>query len=210
MPPPGVTAQAWARSNRNNFFRPRDQRDGYGFLREMWLWWMGNIGAKVQIDAVQGDITKESVDAIVNAANERLAPGGGVCGAIHRAGGPSIAAECARIGHCPTGAAVATTAGELAARFVIHAVGPVWQGGGAGEADLLAAAYRSALDEAARVGAASVAFPAISTGIYGYPLEQATAVAVTAVRDWGGAGVDLVRFVCFDEATLAAYQSALG
>ena len=127
--------------------------------------------AGMHVEAVQGDITAESVDAIVNAANEQLAPGGGVCGAIHAAGGPSIAAECRRIGHCPTGGAVATTAGDLPARFVIHAVGPVWQGGTRGEPDLLASAYTSALDEAVRVGARSVAFPAISTGIYGYPLE---------------------------------------
>lgn len=164
---------------------------------------------KVQIDTVQGDLTQEKVDAVVNAANEALAPGGGVCGAIHRRGGSSIAEECRRIGHCPTGGAVATTAGDLPARFVIHAVGPVWRGGGAGEAELLASAYRSSLDEAARVGARSVAFPAISTGIYGYPLEAATAVAVAAIRGWEGSGVDLVRFVCFDEPTLAAYQDAL-
>ncbi len=164
---------------------------------------------RAQIDVVQGDITREAVDAIVNAANEALAPGGGVCGAIHRAGGPAIAQECARIGHCPTGGAVATTGGNLPARFVIHAVGPVWRGGGAGEAELLASAYRSSLDEAVRVGARSLAFPAISTGIYGYPLEQATAVAVAAVRGWSGSGVDLVRFVCFDQVTLAAYEDAM-
>ena len=163
----------------------------------------------MQIEVVQGDLTQQAVDAIVNAANEALAPGGGVCGAIHRRGGPSIAAECARIGHCPTGGAVATTAGELPARFVIHAVGPVWRGGAAGEADLLGSAYRSSLDEAARVGARSVAFPAISTGIYGYPLEEATAVAVSAVRGWEGSGVDLVRFVCFDEVTLRVYEREL-
>jgi O-acetyl-ADP-ribose deacetylase (regulator of RNase III) len=164
---------------------------------------------KVQINAIHGDITEETVDAIVNAANEGLAPGGGVCGAIHRRGGPSIAEECRRIGHCPTGGAVATTAGDLPARFVIHAVGPVWRGGGAGDPALLASAYRSSLDEAARVGARSVAFPAISTGIYGYPLEEATAVAVDAIRNWEGSGVDLVRFVCFDQATLAVYKAAL-
>ncbi len=164
----------------------------------------------MQIDIVQGDLTEETVDAIVNAANEALAPGGGVCGAIHRRGGPSIAEECRRIGHCPTGSAVATTAGDLPAQFVIHAVGPVWRGGAAGEDELLASAYRSSLDEAARVGARSVAFPAISTGIYGYPLDAATAIAVDAVRGWEGDGVDLVRFVCFDEATLAVYRSALG
>jgi O-acetyl-ADP-ribose deacetylase (regulator of RNase III) len=164
----------------------------------------------MHVEAIQGDITAEAVDAIVNAANEQLAPGGGVCGAIHAAGGPSIAAECRRIGHCPTGGAVATTAGALPARFVIHAVGPVWHGGGRGEADLLASAYRSALDEAARIGARRVAFPAISTGIYGYPLAEATAVAVEAVRTWKGEGVELVRFVCFDRATQAAYEAALG
>jgi O-acetyl-ADP-ribose deacetylase (regulator of RNase III) len=164
----------------------------------------------MHVEALQGDITAEAVDAIVNAANEQLAPGGGVCGAIHAAGGPSIAADCRRIGHCATGGAAATTAGSLPARFVIHAVGPVWHGGGRGEAELLASAYRSALDEAVQVGARSVAFPAISTGIYGYPLEAATAVAVEAVRSWEGDGVDLVRFVCFDGATLAAYRAELG
>ena len=166
--------------------------------------------SRMHVEAVQGDLTAESVDAIVNAANEQLAPGGGVCGAIHAAGGPSIAAECRRIGHCPTGSAVATTAGELPARFVIHAAGPVWHGGDRGEPDLLAAAYVSALDEAARIGARSVAFPAISTGIYGYPLEAATAVAVAAVSNWTGDGVDLVRFVCFDGRTLETYRRALG
>ena len=166
--------------------------------------------SRMHVEAIQGDITAEAVDAIVNAANQQLAPGGGVCGAIHAAGGPPIAAECRRIGHCPTGGAVATTAGELPARFVIHAVGPVWHGGDRGEPELLASAYRSTLDEAARVGAASVAFPAISTGIYGYPLESATAVAVEAVRTWEGDGVRLVRFVCFDERTLSAYETVLG
>ena len=165
--------------------------------------------AEMHVEVVRGDITAESVDAIVNAANEQLAPGGGVCGAIHDAGGPDIAAECSRAGRCPTGGAVATTGGHLPARFVIHAVGPVWHGGGRGEAELLASAYRSALDEAARVGARSVAFPAISTGIFGYPLVDATAVAVDAVRNWKGAGVDVVRFVCFDDRTLEAYRSAL-
>jgi O-acetyl-ADP-ribose deacetylase (regulator of RNase III) len=166
--------------------------------------------SRMHVETIQGDITAESVDAIVNAANESLAPGGGVCGAIHAAGGPSIAAECRRIGHCPTGSAVATAAGSLSAHFVIHAVGPVWQGGNRGEPDLLASAYVSALDEAVRVGARSIAFPAISTGIYGYPLEAATTVAVEAVRNWKGDGIDLVRFVCFDERTLNAYRSALG
>ncbi len=164
----------------------------------------------MHVEAVRGDLTAASVDAIVNAANEQLAPGGGVCGAIHAAGGPEIAAECRRIGHCPTGGAVATTAGSLPARYVIHAVGPVWHGGGRGEADLLASAYVSALDEAVRVGARSIAFPAISTGIYGYPLDAATAVAVEAVRSWKGEGIDLVRFVCFDQRTLDAHRAELG
>ena len=177
----------------------------------MWPQGSDNTGKAVamHVEAVQGDITAESVDAIVNAANEHLAPGGGVCGAIHAAGGPVIDSECRRIGHCPTGGAVTTTAGDLPARFVIHAVGPVWHGGHQGEAELLASAYRCALDEAARVGARSVAFPAISTGIYGYPLDAATAVAVDAVRNWNGDGLRLVRFVCFDQRTLAAYEQAL-
>jgi O-acetyl-ADP-ribose deacetylase len=164
----------------------------------------------MKLEAVQGDITRETVDAIVNAANEALAPGGGVCGAIHKAGGPSIAEECRRIGHCPTGSAVATTAGDLPARWVIHAVGPVWHGGTAGEPDLLASAYRSSLAEAERIGARSIAFPAISTGIYGYPLDQATDIAVATVSAWKGEGVDLVRFVCFDSPTYEVYAKALG
>jgi O-acetyl-ADP-ribose deacetylase len=178
----------------------------------MWPQGSDNTGKAVamHVEVVQGDITAESVDAIVNAANEHLTAGGGVCGAIHAAGGPAIERECRRIGHCPTGGAVATTAGDLPARFVIHAVGPVWRGGGQGEAQLLASAYRSALDEAARVGARSVAFPAISTGIYGYPLAEATAVAVEAVRSWKGQGVDHVRFVCFDARTLEVYRRELG
>ncbi|MCZ7527457.1 MAG: O-acetyl-ADP-ribose deacetylase [Acidimicrobiia bacterium] len=161
-----------------------------------------------RLEVVQGDITRERVDAIVNAANERLARGGGVCGAIHAAGGPEIARECATIGHCPTGSAVATTAGDLPARFVIHAVGPVWRGGRSGEADLLAACYRRALEVADEVGARSVAIPAISTGIFGYPLEEATAIAVGTVRR-AETAVTVVRFVCFDDATAAAYRRAL-
>jgi|SRR5581483_1987875 len=178
----------------------------------MWPQGSDNTGKAVEmhVEAVQGDITAESVDAIVNAANEHLAPGGGVCGAIHAAGGPVIERECRRIGHCPTGGAVATTGGDLPARFVIHAVGPVWRGGDRGEREQLASAYRCALDEAARVGARTIAFPAISTGIFGYPLAEATEVAVEAVRNWKGAGIDVVRFVCFDARTLEAYQQELG
>jgi O-acetyl-ADP-ribose deacetylase (regulator of RNase III) len=164
-------------------------------------------------EIAQGDITAEAVDAIVNAANSELAPGAGVCGAIHRAGGPTIWEECRQIGHCPTGGAVATTGGNLTARFVIHAVGPVWRGGTAGEDAQLASAYRSSLDEAARVGARSVAFPAISTGVYGYPPEVAAAVAVAAVSAWGadhpGSSVELVRFVAFDSQTRTMYEQLM-
>ena len=128
------------------------------------------------------DITTLDTDAIVNAANESLAPGGGVCGAIHRAAGPELARACAAAAPCPTGEARLTPGFRLPARFVIHAVGPVWHGGGAGEADLLASAYRSTVRLAAEHGLSSLAFPAISTGIYGYPLGQATPIAVSAVR----------------------------
>lgn len=163
----------------------------------------------MEIDAVLGDITEATTDAIVNAANEELHPGGGVCGAIHRVGGPSIAEECRALGRCPTGGAVATGAGSLPARWVVHAVGPVWRGGRHGEAELLASAHRAALDEAARVGARSIAFPALSTGIFGFPVERAAPVAVEGVRSWRGTGVELVRFVCFEQETLEAFRAAL-
>lgn len=159
-----------------------------------------------RLEVVRGDISAQDVDAIVNAANSGLAPGGGVCGAIHAAAGPDLAAACRAIGGCPTGSAVATPGFALPARWVIHAVGPVWQGGGADEADLLASAYRSTLAVADEVGARSVAFPAISTGIYGYPLDEATDIAVRTVRD-ADTDVELVRFVCFDAATAAAYEA---
>lgn len=160
------------------------------------------------LEVVEGDITQETTDAIVNAANERLAPGGGVCGAIHAAGGPEIARECRGIGGCPTGSAVATTGGRLPARFVIHAVGPVWHGGGGGEAELLASCYRRSLEVADKLGARSVAFPAISTGIFGYPLSEATTIAVRTVRR-ADTRVEVVRFVCFDTLTARAYRAAL-
>ncbi|HQR28913.1 MAG TPA: macro domain-containing protein [Anaeromyxobacteraceae bacterium] len=145
---------------------------------------MGRVPGHIEI--VQGDITRLGVDAIVNAANGALAPGGGVCGAIHAAAGPGLARECASLGHCPTGEARLTGGHVLPARFVVHAVGPVWRGGAEGEDDLLARAYRSALDAAAAAGARSIAFPAISTGIYGFPLERATRIAVREAR----AGLD--------------------
>ena len=159
------------------------------------------------IEARLADITTLDVDAIVNAANGSLAPGGGVCGAIHRAAGPELAQACVEAGPCPTGEARITPGFKLPARFVIHAVGPVWRGGSRGEAGQLASAYRSALALAAAEGLESIAFPAISTGIYGYPLDLATAIAVREVRAaLGGAGsVARVVFACFDQRTLDAY-----
>jgi O-acetyl-ADP-ribose deacetylase (regulator of RNase III) len=161
------------------------------------------------VEAVRGDITEQAVAAIVNAANESLLGGGGVDGAIHRAGGPEILAECRRLAGCATGDAKATTAGRLPAGFVIHTVGPVWRGGGNGEPELLASCHRRALEVAAELGCRSVAFPAISTGVYGYPVELAAPVAVRAVRESIGPPVELVRFVLFNERHLVAYEAAL-
>jgi O-acetyl-ADP-ribose deacetylase len=157
------------------------------------------------VEVVRGDITAQDVDAIVNAANSSLLGGGGVDGAIHRAGGPQILAECRQLGGCETGDAKATTGGNLPARFVIHTVGPVWRGGGHGEADLLASCHRRALDVALGIRARSVAFPAISCGIYGYPPERAAPVALAAVR---GHGLELVRFVLFGDETYEAFTRA--
>ncbi len=156
------------------------------------------------------DITTLDVDAIVNAANDALAPGGGVCGAIHRAAGPDLARACSALGGCPTGEARLTPGFRLPARWVIHAVGPVWRGGHAGEADLLASAYRSSLRLAEARGLRSVAFPAISTGIYGYPLREAMEVAVRAVRTAleDCPGLAEVTFACFSPEALAACREA--
>jgi O-acetyl-ADP-ribose deacetylase (regulator of RNase III) len=151
-----------------------------------------------ELTFVVGDLTAQEVDAIVNAANTSLLGGGGVDGAIHRAGGPEILTECRLLGGCETGDAKATTGGRLPARWVIHAVGPVWRGGDQGEPDLLASAHRRALEVAAEVGARTVAFPAISCGIYSYPPELAAPVAVGAVRPLL-AGFDEVRFVFLDD-----------
>jgi O-acetyl-ADP-ribose deacetylase (regulator of RNase III) len=161
-----------------------------------------------RLEAVRGDITREAVDAVVNAANPALARGGGVCGAIFAAAGPGLDEACAALGGCATGDAKATPGFALPARWIIHAVGPVWRGGDEGEPDQLASAYRRCLAVADELGARSLAVPAISTGIYGYPLEAATDVAVAAVAGTESA-VERVRFVCFDDRTLAAYERRL-
>jgi O-acetyl-ADP-ribose deacetylase (regulator of RNase III) len=154
------------------------------------------------------DITTLALDAIVNAANEQLAPGGGVCGAIHRAAGPELARACAALGGCPTGDARITPGFKLPARYVIHAVGPMWTGGRAAESELLASAYRSSMQLAAEHGLTSIAFPAISTGIYGYPLQPATELAVrTVMAELAAASpVETVIFACFSPDVLAAYR----
>ena len=159
----------------------------------------------------QGDITALAVDAIVNAANSALAPGGGVCGAIHRAAGPELAAECARLGGCAAGDAKITAGHGLPALHVIHAVGPVWRGGDGGEADLLAACYRRALEIMQENALATIAFPAISTGIFGYPPDEAAMVAVTAVAETlpRTGGITQVVFCCFDEASAGRHHRAV-
>jgi len=159
------------------------------------------------ITFVVGDLTKQEVDAIVNAANEALAPGGGVCGAIRRAGGDEIFDECAQLGGCATGGAKATGAGRLPARYVIHAVGPVWRGGAHGEAELLASAYRRSLEVGEELGCRTVAFPALSTGIYGYPPEQAAPVTVEAVRELADR-FDEIRFVFLDDGMRELFERA--
>ncbi len=162
-----------------------------------------------RLEAALGDITTEPVDAVVNAANQHLRGGGGVDGAIHRAAGAEmLQAACRAIGGCPPGQAVVTDGFRLPARFIIHTVGPVWEGGAAGESETLASCYRSALAVADEVGARSVAFPAISTGVFGYPPGQAAEVAVTTVRA-ADTDVTLIRFVAFDAATLERYLELL-
>src|SRR5690242_5488891 len=161
----------------------------------------------VTIEAVRGDITRETTDAIVNAANSRLARGAGVCGAIFAAAGPELDEACAAIGGCATGDAVITPGFRLPARFIVHTVGPVWHGGEAGEPELLRSCYRRSIEVARDAGARSIAFPAISTGIFGYPADAAAEIAVQTVRECAGDMV--VRLVAFDEPTRGRYASLL-
>ncbi len=169
------------------------------------------IGSTV-ISLVRGDITAEDTDAIVNAANSRLAGGGGVDGAIHAAGGPKIMEECGKFNGCPTGKAVITTGGNLKARHVIHTVGPIYRDGAHSEAALLESAYRSSLELAVNNGIKTIAFPSISTGAYGYPLEEAARIAIKTVLDFvkfNKGAFSFVRFVLFSDAALKAYTEAL-
>ncbi len=161
------------------------------------------------LEVALGDIVTEHVHAVVNAANSSLLGGGGVDGAIHRAAGPELLEACRELGGCAFGDAKATPAFDLPARFVIHTVGPIWRGGGAGEARLLQSCYRRCLEVADEIGAESVAFPAISTGAFGYPVREATRIAVNAVRSTM-TNVEHVRFVCFDAAVHELYVGEIG
>lgn len=164
-----------------------------------------------RIEVVQGDITRQEVDAIVNAANSSLRGGGGVDGAIHRAAGPELLQACIRIGGCPTGEARITPGFRLPAKYVIHAVGPVWRGGTHGEPALLASCYRGSLDLAAANSVRVIAFPSISTGIYGYPLDEAAPIAIAAFRQSMARHpeIELVRMVCFGDDSCRAFHHAL-
>ncbi len=167
------------------------------------------IGERIRIHT--GDITKLAVDAIVNAANSSLLGGGGVDGAIHRAAGPELVAECRMLNGCKTGDAKLTKGYRLPARYVIHTVGPVWQGGGKGEADLLASCYRRSLEIARAHDCRTIAFPAISTGIYRFPKDEATGIAVAIVSDFllQNTGPQVVTFCCFDDHTAELYRQAV-
>jgi len=168
------------------------------------------IGTSV-LELVEGDITQQDTEAIVNAANEQLRVGGGVDGAINRAGGPRIQEEARKIGYCPTGKAVITTGGNLKAKYVIHAVGPIYRDGRHGEADLLASAYRESLKLASARGIKSLAFPSLSTGAYGYPVAEAAKIALTTVKEYlkEHPEIELVRFVLFGKPTYETYLKAL-
>jgi len=163
------------------------------------------------LSLISGDITEETTDAIVNAANSGLKGGGGVDGAIHRAGGPSILEECRKIGHCPTGQAVVTTGGNLKARYVIHTVGPVYRGGGHKEAALLESAYRRSLERASERDLKSLSFPAVSMGVYGYPPEEGARIALRTVIDYlkENKGIERVRFVLFNRSTYDVFSEVL-
>jgi O-acetyl-ADP-ribose deacetylase len=160
---------------------------------------------------VQGDITREETDALVNAANSGLRGGGGVDGAIHRAGGPAIMAECRKIGGCPPGQAVLTTGGHLRARYVIHTVGPIYRDGSHGEGEILASAYRECLKLASAHKLKSLSFPAISAGVYGYPLQEAARIALATVLDYLKThnDLELIRFVLFGQNTFDAFSAVL-
>ncbi len=164
-----------------------------------------------RITVVQGDITRQRVDAIVNAANSSLLGGGGVDGAIHRAAGPELLAECRQLGGCPTGEARITSGYRLPAPWVIHTVGPIWHGGGHGEQEVLASCYRRSLELAGQHGLRTIAFPAISTGAYGFPAGPAARIAVDAVSGFlrTHSAIEKVFFVCFDRGTYDAYQDAV-
>lgn len=163
------------------------------------------------LELIQGDITKQETDAIVNAANSGLRGGGGVDGAIHRAGGPEIMAECRKLGGCPTGSACATTAGRLKARYVIHAVGPIWRGGSSGEPAQLEGAYKRSLEIADEKELASISFPSISTGAYRYPLDEAARIALSTVINHlkGETSVKKAVFVLFNQETFDASRQEL-
>jgi O-acetyl-ADP-ribose deacetylase (regulator of RNase III) len=163
------------------------------------------------LELVEGDITRQDTEALVNAANEQLRVGGGVDGAINRAGGSKIQEEARKIGHCPTGQAVITTGGDLQAKYVIHTVGPIYQDGRQGEAELLASAYRESLKIASARGIKSLAFPSLSTGVYGYPIPDAARVALQTVKEYLAQHpeIELVRFVLFGKPTFEAYVAAL-
>lgn len=170
-----------------------------------------NVARNPRVGLMTGDITKFAVDAIVNAANSSLLGGGGVDGAIHRAAGPGLLAECRTLGGCPTGEARITAGHRLPARFVIHTVGPIWRGGGENEEALLTSCYRSSLSLAVNHGVRSIAFPAISTGIYGFPRPRACAIAVAEIRRFlvTDDTLDRIIFVSFDAATEALYRREL-
>lgn len=168
------------------------------------------VGTSI-LELVEGDITQQDTEAIVNAANEQLRVGGGVDGAINRAGGPKIQEEARKIGYCPTGQAVITTGGNLKARYVIHAVGPIYKDGHHGEPELLASAYRESLKLASAKGIATIAFPSLSTGVYGYPVKEAAKIALKTVKDYlkDHPEIKLVRFVLFGKPTYQTFTEAL-